>query len=481
LRHYLIRNLKVNLSNESFTVAAALLLGQKEYLQTETQTLFANSGTMHILAVSGLHVGILYALLIFLLPAAKTNKLMYVLKALIILSALWSYAAVTGFSPSVLRACLMLTLYELGILLYKPRNTYVIVYAAALFLLLFNPNLLLQVSFQLSFTAVISILFFYPRLYEFINHSNRVLDYFCKIICVTIAVQFGTLPLSAFYFKTFSIYFLLSNLLAIPAASIIFSLGTAFFFLNLLNQTLAKSLAILLDGTIQTLNKMLELINSLPYANYHFTSVEIWDLVLIFSGLICLGFWLVLTKKIHFNLLKLILSLFLCFQIYKEIKNINHYALTIYHHKKELVIAIKEGKNISLNKALDSLDTSFLKYTLQIEGQNISSYQTKKECSFQNYYELLNKKIVLIDKENHIDTYKDFKLDFLLVSDSPFINFDELLETIQFNRIIFAANNNDKALHYYQQQCKIRGIETYSIKEKGAFVEEFYQTFIKGL
>lgn len=256
-------------SDNERSIASALLLGNKSFLDKETKLTYSQTGAMHILAVSGLHVGILYGILYFLLGRFKSVPRLKWLIILIELIVIWTFAAIADFSPSVLRASTMFSFIAVGMSLSRYVNIYNILALSALVLLIYNPNYIYEVGFQLSYAAVVSIIFFHKYIYGLFITKNKVIDFFWNISAVSIAAQIGTAPLTIYYFNQFPSYFFLSNLLAIPAAFLILSIGLALFSSSIVSTYLNISvievfLGTVLEWIISLLNKGLILIQSLP-------------------------------------------------------------------------------------------------------------------------------------------------------------------------------------------------------------------------
>ncbi|MCQ2346071.1 MAG: ComEC family competence protein [Paludibacteraceae bacterium] len=217
----------------------ALTLGYREDLDPATQRAFSAAGAMHILAVSGLHTGILMGLLMALFtlfglcPPLYHNRLHRRLIAAAVILCLWFYAVLTGLSPSVVRSVIMCTVYMLAYAFYRRPFTFNTLAAAAFFILLFRPLDLFSVSFQLSFAAVLSIVLFYPFFFRLlpppmpdrydppVRQFAQILAYFYGCIMVSLAAQIGTMPFTFYYFGQFSNYFLLTNIVVLPLAFLI--------------------------------------------------------------------------------------------------------------------------------------------------------------------------------------------------------------------------------------------------------------------
>ena len=253
-RQFLLSSLQSNgIEGDQYAIASALILGSKDELDFEVKQAYATAGAMHVLAVSGLHVGIIFLILNTLLSILDTSKKGRVVKAIILLIVLWSYAFITGISPSVLRAATMFSFVITGTVLNRKSSIYNTLAASAFFLLIINPNLLFEVGFQLSYIAVLGIVYLQPLIYKRIYTRWWLLDKVWAITAVSIAAQIATLPLTLYYFNQFPTYFMLSNLLVIPSAVVILSLGILLFITSPI-PAISERLGWVLNKFIEGLN-----------------------------------------------------------------------------------------------------------------------------------------------------------------------------------------------------------------------------------
>lgn len=247
-------------------LASALIIGLKDELDERLLRAYSATGIMHILAVSGLHVGILFTLIGFLLrPLQRHPRGKYAFTG-IVLAVLWGYALVTGLSPSVMRAALMFSLLGIGQLFARRNAPFNTLAFSALILLAYDPLMLFQVGFQLSYAAVAGIMYFYPRFYRLWEAPHWFVDKIWQILCVSAAAQLATFPLGIYYFHQFPNYFLLANLFAVPLAFLILTNGLivlAFSWSNLAAQLAGAALKWL----IWLNNYLAFLVESLPYAS----------------------------------------------------------------------------------------------------------------------------------------------------------------------------------------------------------------------
>lgn len=217
-----------NLDDENRAVVSALTIGDKSELTPEMREAYSAAGTSHVLALSGLHVGILSAILFLLLSPLKKIKYGRFLQSGIVVLILWIFAFVSGLSPSVVRAVTMCSLYLIASVVVENglSGLYSLVLTAFV-MLCYQPFYLFDISFQLSFLAVLSIILFFPFFNSLVKVSNRVLKYLWSIMAVSLSAQLGTLPLILYYFGSFPTYFLLANLIVSPLAVCILSLALA--------------------------------------------------------------------------------------------------------------------------------------------------------------------------------------------------------------------------------------------------------------
>lgn len=233
LRHYFAQAIQRYVARpESKQIALALLLGQKESLGKDVKQAFAVAGTQHILAVSGLHVGIIYSILLLPLTYFKQGETTFRKSyLLLVLGLLWIYALMTGFSPSVVRAVVMFSLVTLGQMRKRKPSIWNTLSFSALLLLVLDPGIGSNLGFQLSYLAVAGIVGLQPLILQIWSPSSRILDYFWQMTAVTLAAQLTTSPLTIHYFHTFPTYFLLANLLIVPLSYLILCVGVPFLLL----------------------------------------------------------------------------------------------------------------------------------------------------------------------------------------------------------------------------------------------------------
>ncbi|WP_083702064.1 ComEC/Rec2 family competence protein [Mangrovimonas sp. DI 80] len=233
--HILSKLNNIHLEKDDFAILSALLLGQRQNIDPITYEQFSNAGVIHILAISGLHIGIILLILNFVLKPFDHLPKGRFYKTILILIMLWGFVIITGLSASVTRAVTMFSVLAIGMNLKRPSNIYNSIAVSVFILLLCKPLFIFDVGFQLSYLAVIAIVSIQPLLYKVYKPKTKLDKSLWNVITVTIAAQIGVLPLSIYYFHQFPLLFFVSNLLVIPILGLVLSLGIVIIILSLLN------------------------------------------------------------------------------------------------------------------------------------------------------------------------------------------------------------------------------------------------------
>lgn len=330
-----------DLSDDEYSFISAITLGYKADLSDDLKEAFRASGTSHILAVSGLHVGIIYIIILSLFSFLSSRGKTFILKQILILLFLWGYVFITGMPVSVVRAAIMLSLLSVGSMLNRKGLTYNTLAVAAFFTLIINPNYLFDVGFQLSFAAVFSILFFQPKISKLFTPKYKASKYIWNLFTVSFAAQLGVFPLGLYYFGTFPTYFFITNLLVIPFIGIIIYSAVSLILFSLLSflnigllQAVTKLIVLFMQFLIKTVLQIVYFFESLPMSVLDGHRISTLQLFLIFAILLSLTLFIIrrhanmlisllvsivlLLTTISFNYLKEPLNQFVVYNNYNE-------------------------------------------------------------------------------------------------------------------------------------------------------------------
>ncbi|MEN0003130.1 MAG: ComEC/Rec2 family competence protein [Bacteroidota bacterium] len=476
-RQNALANLRRHLpTSETFGVGAALVLGYKDELTSETRSVYANTGAMHVLAVSGLHVGIIYLLLLTLFKLLPSNsRLLTFLQLGLTVLVIWSYAMLAGASPSVLRAACMFTFFAVAKALYRHSSIYNTLAVSAFVLLYTDPSLLSNIGFQLSYLAVIGIVFFQDRIYRAVYIRYRVLDYFWKLLSVGLAAQLTTLPLCIYYFHQIPLYSWLSGLIVVPAATLILSLGLLVQLtpaLPMLDTVAGK----ILYFVIRDMNAAMGYIQQLPFAISKAWYWEVEILCLAYAALLC---WMAAITTRNFRWMIATLSVgLLTILLFSThiIQRDQQKELIIYHQRKESLFDLKWKQQIwSFNP--DSLEVAQLswsavpyrsaKHTSQFFSLTLNTGIEQPHLQWQ--YPILQIEqtlLLLLDK-----TYTRIPLH--TVPDIVLIRANSPIDASQLPKhkpIIFDASNSFRFQKRWKQQCQSHALNCHFTYEDGAFI-----------
>ena len=452
--------LKKHLSPKTFGLETALLLGERQALSPDIYQNFQATGTVHILAISGLHIGILLLFLNFLFkPVKRYSTVLFLITTI---GILWFYALLTGFSPSVLRAVIMFSFLQIGMQSKRQTNVYNSLFLAALVMLLINPEYLYQVGFQMSFAAVLAIVSFYPVFEKYFPVQQRILKYFTDLLWVSLSAQLGVLPLSLYYFHQFPTYFLLANSLSIPLLFLILFSGFSLIILGLIHLDF-NILYQFFDALLSFLLSINQQIALLPYSliqNIRFSNLL---LIVSFTGLIVLYYFLS-KPKVYRHWLWLgswiiLFEIVIWVQNQNDLQKENFY---VFHQYKTPVVAMAKSGNMQIFQDKNLID-KYLQKSLKLHFNHLQ-YDSLPFFQTFNKYQIL-----------HLDSlgiyrFKNFQPDIVVLHYSPKINMDRLIQNLQPKIIVADGSNYKSYIRRWQQSAKKYRIPFYDVNQKGAFI-----------
>jgi competence protein ComEC len=466
LRTKIIRNLeKAHFNKAELNVAIALILGQQQDISPDIIRDYQFAGAVHILSVSGLHIGFILLFVTFLLKPFPNTRRGSFIKLIIILASLATFGLIAGLAPSVLRSVTMFSFVAIGMYLRRSTNIFHTLLVSMLLILLVQPSFLFDVGFQLSYVALFFILWLQPLLAQLWTPKNVIANYFWEILTVSFAAQIGAFPLSIYYFHHFPGLFFVTNLVIIPFLSVIMALGVlvmvlaAFDFVPLF---LAKSL----EWSIFILNKIINAIASLE----QFIIQEIpfnWQLLVsVYLLLITTIIWF---KKHTFNGLAMTMISIIIFQItyFDTQRRIQSQSeLVIFNAKKSTMIAERKGKNITLYANDSILKTASKNRTITSYAmENFSSLKSKKRL--QNLICYNGNKILIVDS---LGVYPmTIRPDIVLFTQSPKVNLDRFLQTTKPKLIVADASNYRTIQKLWKATCLKAKIPFHATTEKGFY------------
>ncbi len=466
---------KYGLPEELYGVAAALTLGYRQALDRETQQSFARTGAMHVLAVSGLHVGIVFIVMMVLLKPVFSTRFKF-LAVLLVFVVLWAFAFLTGLSPSVRRAAFMFSLLSVSRVIRRRSNVYNVLAASAFFMLLFFPYDLFEVGFWLSYFAVVSIVFYQPVFYRLFYFKNKVLDWIWQLFSVSLAAQIGTMPMGLYFFHQFPNYFLLTNLLAIPLASIALYSAMALFAFQFF-PFLAKILMFVFKISIWLLYHGIKLIDSLPYATTTGIYISFVQMILVYAFIVCLTLFFLHKNKFMLHLSVLVLIVFFSLKIFTNYK-LTHPSRVVFYNvpKHNLIVAFYPERAVIIADSGLVTNTKMLDYYLEPYFRragvtNIKIYPLQKTGNFEDgsfiskdyFFYVDGLKFYLTNNSKLFDfkVSKKFILDYLLIANNVYMAIRDLPELFDFKAAIILSSNHDFKIYHWLKQAKKEKITIY--------------------
>ncbi len=451
-----------SLSDEAVAMVNALVLGQRQHIDRNLYDNYVKSGTIHILAVSGLHVGILLWILNIILQPLTYIKKGRHLRLLLSILVLWSFAVITGLSPSVVRAVAMFSVIAVALNFKRSTNIYNTLAISAFFMLLINPSLLFEVGFQMSYLAVIAIVSVQPIIYRWWQPKYYIIDKLWQIFTVTIAAQIGVAPVSLFYFHQFPGLFFVSNLIVIPFLGIILGLGILIVCLTMIDQA-PQFLNSGFNYIITALNRFISWISGFDSFLFRNISFNIFHVV------ICYLFIIAVLYQYKKSKIKLLLYGLICCSAFMLVTKFSNYkdAFIVFNKHRHSIIGIKQGRRLYLSHNMDST-TALNDFT--IKNYNIGSFTTLTATdSLQTVYQYNGKLILVIE---HLGRYniKGFKPNYVLLRNAPKINLNRLIEGLNPELIIADASNYTSYANRWRQTCQDKKIPFHYTNEKGAFI-----------
>ena len=456
-------------------IALALVLGVTDGLDNELQNAYSASGAMHVLAVSGLHVGIIYWMILLLLKPIRTLSWSAWFIAIVSLVCLWAYAFVTGLSPSVLRAVTMFSFMAIAKPFSRSTNIYNTLAASAFLLLIYNPYLIMSVGFQLSYLAVIGIVYLQRPIYNLWEPRHKFLDWCWSITCVSIAAQIATFALGLLYFHQFPVYFLFSNLFVIPGSFVVLVLGILLLAVSAL-QPLAVAIGWLLEGSIKILNLGVFVVEDLPYSlinGVYLTTFQCWLLMGVIVSIVLLFEF----KKFQCMILTAVLVIIFSVVQWQHFEEeMNHKQLVVYRVAGHSAMEwIDQGKSYFYADSALLIDEERIRFHIRpnriacgVGTTYTNDHTFVKSANGLRYFNSCGAKVLLIDQKNGQLPNKVIT-DYVIIANNAVSSLDRILSSVTFNRLILDSSNSPFYVEKILKQASEKNISTHSVLTQGAF------------
>ncbi|HEY5591748.1 MAG TPA: ComEC/Rec2 family competence protein [Paludibacter sp.] len=464
---------KFKIEGDEFAVLAALTLGYTDDLQPDLRASYSATGAMHILSVSGMHVGVVYVVMAFLLSFLNKNQRQKILKTIFITLFLWAYAFLTGLSPAVVRATLMFSFVAIATCFERKSQIYNTIFMSAFFMLIINPNFLYDVGFQLSYSAVLSIIFFQPIINKLYTPNNKLTHLTWEMFSVSIAAQLGTTPFTLYYFQQFPNYFLITNIVAIPLSSLIIYLAMGLLMVSFVPY-LSLAIAFLLKWSLWGLNFVIVSIQNLPYSISHI-SLDVRQTLVLFLAIFCIsGYYF--SKKFAPLIVALFSILLTClFNLQVNYQTLTSKRMIVYAGQKNThVNFINRNQNYVFST--DSVEAMRIAKPFWQNQKLENPHYLHENNWFSNGFAYFEGSRILILTQDFLikkTTSTPLEIDYLIIGKGLKPKIEQILECVQPHKIIVDKNISKWYTESIKQACKLRKIGFYSVAEQGAYILNF--------
>ncbi|MEX6690466.1 ComEC/Rec2 family competence protein [Danxiaibacter flavus] len=458
--------------NNEQGVAEALLIGYRYDLDKDLVQAYSNTGVVHVIAISGLHLGMIYGLLVWVLSLLPSKNSTRWIKAILILAILWLFTLIAGGAPSILRSAVMFSFIVIGQGISRRTNMYNSLAGSAFCLLVFNPFMLWDVGFLLSYSAVTSIVLFMKPVYNLFNFENKILDKIWQLSAVSLAAQILTLPLVIYYFHQLPLLFLVTNLVVVPLSGFILY-GELLLLILSFFPFLVSAAGKLLGFLILMMNNFIIYINQMPFAVWSGLQLTVLQSSLLFTIIIALTIWMLKKSKlILFGALAAILFFFVlrCIDFWQHCQQRN---LIVYNIPRHTAIDIVQGR-----KSTFFSDSLLFKNLLAADFHLKPSRVQQRISPVKNYivcrntrFSCAGKSILLINDDKHSYSYGNIaEPDILIISGNPRQDIFTLISKIRPKMVVFDASNPVWKIEKWKKGCDSLHLRFHSVPEQGAFV-----------
>ncbi|MEO7264361.1 MAG: ComEC/Rec2 family competence protein [Ferruginibacter sp.] len=456
-------------------IAEALLIGYKEDLDKDLVQAYSNAGVVHIIAISGMHLALIYFLLLWICNHSPYLKNKEAAKAMLVIIFLWMFSLLTGATASVLRSAVMFSFLVIGKLFFRNASIYNTLAASAFVLLIYNPHFLWDVGFQLSYLAVFGIVALQKPIFRLWYIRNKMIRKIWELLSITIAAQVATFPLCIYYFHQFPNLFLITNLFAVPMSTVLVYVELLLVMVSFLNPV-AILVGRLLGYLIFLMNYLIKLFNSFSFSvwdNLYATALSTW---LLYTMIFFISIWIIHKNRSMRKYVIISALLLTVFYVQANWRISYQKKIIIYNVPKHTAIDFMyRDKYLFFCDSILSKDG--LLRNFHLKPSRISHKATKvlldtTVIRHNNYaWQFLDKKIIIVDTVlNFEEVQQKIKIDILLLTNNSKTKIINLVSALEPFIIVFDASNSLWKIAGWKKECEQLALPFHSVPEKGAFV-----------
>jgi competence protein ComEC len=462
-------------------LAISIILGDKQDLDKDLLSSFSSTGLTHVLTVSGMHVGIVALILNWIFSFLGNNKKTYkLLKVIFQLAGIWFYSFLAGNEPAILRAAFMITLILIGSNMKQNLNSLNLLFGSAIILLVSNPLQLFQLSFLLSYAAMLGLLIYYQHIYELINvENNKIVKFLWQLTALSISSQILLYPLLIFYFHNGPTLFILTALIATPMSFAALLLGFLGVGINIIVHDAGVFIGKVLSIIFDISTYLVDFLDSISLNVGDFIFFSKIDLILIYTIIILFTIFFWSGKNWIFRISLTLLLIFTFNQFYQIIKVHNENEIVIYNSKNNILTDIFIGRKCFSysNNSLTEEQVKFTNRNYRLFKSSDQIIDLQKDAKFgriliknHNNIKINGNTILIADNKVELLPEKETIIDILVIGDLTSFDIVPVLYNYSVSQIIISNKTKYKNRFYIKREAEKFKIPLWDINEKGAFI-----------
>lgn len=457
--------------------AEALLIGYRNDLDRDLVQAYSNTGVVHIIAISGLHIGLIYGLLLFIFSRFCAKKIQVWIKAAVIICALWLFTLIAGAAPSILRATVMFTFLIAGDACGRKTNPLNSLASSACLLLIFNPFFLWDVGFQLSYAALAGIMVFHSKMYRSVFVKNKMLRIFWNMNAVTISAQLFTLPLVLYHFHQLPALFLLTNIIAVPLSFLVLYAELLLLCIAWWPQP-AEIAGNVCGFLIRSMNSFVIYADSLPFSLIDGVKINRLQVLTLIAAIIFFCLWI-----LYMNIRGLIyalaaLCIFMSLRVYDIWMQCRSNKLIVYNVPGFTTMDFINGTSYCYAGDTAVMNNDFLRnFHLKYSRVKFRVYGHQQADIINIYNSIVDyggKKIVFLSSmpAGRLASQK-INVDIIIISGNPRFSISSLQQVFSFSTIIFDSSNSFWKISEWKKECNALHLRCHSVTVDDAFTVNF--------
>ena len=458
--------------NKEAGVAEALLIGYRDDLDKDLVQAYSNTGVVHIIAISGLHLGMIYAVLVLFFRPFKKQRWAKWLKPIVVLAVLWVFTFLAGAVPSIMRSAVMFTFIILGETIDRKSSVYNTLASSAFVMLCYNPYFLWDIGFQLSYVAVVSIVIFSKPVYNWFYVENKMIDTIWKLTSVTIAAQILTIPILFYSFHQFPNLFLLTNCIVVPLSTVVLFAELIVLIVSPM-QAVAGFCGGVTGFLLRFMNGFIEKMSSFHFAVTDEIQNSLAETILLYVAIIFLATWLILKKNTAMWVGLVSLVLFVILDAMEKYEVRQQEKLIVYNVPKQTAIDFISENHYSFVGDSTMTEDGYLRNfhlkPARTLYKAIEQQQLKNLLISYPFIQFNNTRLLLLDKPYRFEDETKIKIGAIVITKNPKVNISDLAKTFDCNQYVFDGSNSLYKISKWKHDCDSLHLRYHICTDDGAF------------